>query len=149
MKTSREFRMKARISDSKIVFQSESDAKNIISNFEGEDVLITLNKFRSKRSLAQNSYYWGVIIPTVQQYIFDNMGENYSKEDIHSFHLSRIAGVKVETKEFLGELIMSVDGKRTSDMDVEQFTEFVNKLQLFWSEKGCFIPESTDKDLLK
>lgn len=56
-----------------------------IKSFEGKEVLITLEKATKQRSNSQNKYYWGVLIPILQNCIKESWGEIWSKEKTHDF----------------------------------------------------------------
>ena len=56
-----------------------------INSFEGKDLLITFEKLIKKRSNNQNAYYWGVLIPILQNCFREHWGEIWSKEKAHDF----------------------------------------------------------------
>jgi len=56
-----------------------------INSFEGKDLLITFEKVSKKRSNNQNAYYWGVLIPILQNCFREHWGEIWSKEKAHGF----------------------------------------------------------------
>ena len=56
-----------------------------INSFEGKDLLITFEKLIKKRSNNQNAYYWGVLIPILQNCFSEHCGEIWSKEKAHYF----------------------------------------------------------------
>ena len=56
-----------------------------INSFEGKDVMITFEKVSKKRSNNQNAYYWGVLIPILQNSFRENWGEIWNKEKAHDF----------------------------------------------------------------
>lgn len=53
-----------------------------IKFFEGKDVVITVSKKKKKRSLNQNNFHWGVIIPILKEAFYE-AGSLYTKEQIH------------------------------------------------------------------
>jgi hypothetical protein len=56
-----------------------------IKSFEGNDITITVEKKKRKRSNNQSRYYWGIIIPLVRVGLKDTQGISYSKEEVHEF----------------------------------------------------------------
>lgn len=56
-----------------------------IKSFEGKDLTITFEKVGKQRSNSQNAYYWGVLIPILQNCIKESWGEIWSKEKTHDF----------------------------------------------------------------
>jgi hypothetical protein len=57
----------------------------VLQSFEGKTLQLTIERFRNKRSNAQNKYYWGLIIPIWRELIKNEWGEVWSKEDTHEF----------------------------------------------------------------
>lgn len=58
---------------------------DLIKSFEGKEFILTFDKLRRKRSLHQNNYYWGVVVPIWQKLIRDEWGEIWDKEKTHDF----------------------------------------------------------------
>lgn len=56
-----------------------------INSFEGKDLLITFEKVYKKRSNNQNAYYFGVLIPILQNCFREHWGEIWTKENAHDF----------------------------------------------------------------
>lgn len=57
--------------------------KKAVQNFEGKEIEITIKRKYKQRSLPQNAFYWGVIIPMFQELINEHWGEIKSSEEIH------------------------------------------------------------------
>ena len=62
---------------------------NAIKHFEGKEVVLVIKLRRKFRSLKQNSYYFGVIIPLAVKAISDEWGEVWSKSKTHEFFKNR------------------------------------------------------------
>ena len=63
--------------------------KEVISSFNGKDILIKVSLLEEKRSNNQNRYYWGVIIPLVRKGLEDLQGCLFSSDEVHSFLKSK------------------------------------------------------------
>lgn len=78
--------MKA-IVNSKVVNGKCATNKGSISKafaeFEGKEIVITVEVKKSVRSTEQNNYLWGCIYPLLKKGFFDTQGEVYSVEQIH------------------------------------------------------------------
>ncbi len=74
----------------------------IYLDFEEKYFNVEIKHSDSKRSLAQNALYWGVLIPQVKEFMEETSGENYSPDEIHDF-LKYNFGTKVfhESKYYL------------------------------------------------
>jgi len=115
----------------------------MVSSFEGKDVEVSIKAHKRKRSNRQNRWYWGVAIPTVQSGILEQTGILEEKETIHALILSAVGGLTMETKHIMGMNVIRVNQKRTSDMSVEEFSNFFERVIGHFAEKGIVIPEPT------
>src|SRR3990172_2997170 len=64
------------------------NAKTVISafkSFEGKNLVLIFKPLRKTRSISQNAYYWGVVIPIWQNILQSEWCEFYSKEETHEF----------------------------------------------------------------
>ena len=87
---------KAKCSNGEIDFYSHDYVQQKLQQVNGQDVYVTIKKYRAKRSIKQNNWYYGVAIPKIQAFLADTQGEKYSKEDINQYHLNTV--VKPVTK---------------------------------------------------
>ena len=67
--------------------QISADQKPIllerIAKHAGKNVTLVIDITGKKRSAEQNRYYYGVVIPMVQDAIQNEWQEQYTKEEIH------------------------------------------------------------------
>ncbi|TWP23108.1 hypothetical protein ETU10_08410 [Apibacter muscae] len=84
----------------------------IFQAYEGKNLKLTFESEGKKRSNPQNAYYWGVIVPLIQEGIFNEWGEYMSKEQVHEM-LKYNCNYKEIVNENTGEIIRSV--RSTSD----------------------------------
>ena len=98
--------------------------------FTGKHVEITIQKRRKKRSLPQNSYYWGIVVPIVQQGFID-LGNECSKEDVHEFLKAKF-NYKEIVNEKTGEIISFPQS--TASITTSQFMDYIAEIQRFGSE---------------
>lgn len=84
----------------------------------------------SQRTLPQNRYYWGLVIPMIQQGLKD-MGTEVNKEEVHEFLKSRFNYQEVINKG-TGEYVTIP--KSTAGLNKEQFSQYIEKIQQFASE---------------
>ena len=100
------------------------NAKTVISafkSFEGKNLILILKPLRKTRSISQNAYYWGVVIPIWQNILQSEWGEFYSKEETHEFlkyNCNYVEKVNMGT----GEIIrLSKSTTQNSTTDQEEF----------------------------
>ena len=73
-----------KVTDKIHVYRRKQMQELVVRNFAGMDIQITVERKRKKRSLMQNAYYWGVVVPIVQQGLID-AGYKVGKEQTHDF----------------------------------------------------------------
>lgn len=84
----------------------------------------------NKRSNPQNRYYWGLVVPLIQQGIKD-LGTEITKEECHEFLKARFNSqelVNTETAECVNI------PRSTTALNKEQFSEYIEKIQIFAAE---------------
>jgi len=100
------------------------NAKTVIDAFkafEGKNITLILMPLKKQRSISQNAYYWGVVIPIWQNILKTEWGEFYSKEETHEFlkyNCNFVERVNTDT----GEIIrISKSTTQNSTTDQEEF----------------------------
>lgn len=104
---------------------------------------IHITNFRRQRTLAQNRYCWGVMIPVVQAWQKVNTGECDDKDTIYVYFRKKIIGDKVVVKEVMGEEVIIMEGKKFSQCTTKEFAERVDKIIAYFAPSGCVIPPPT------
>lgn len=105
------------------VFDSE------LNTLSGE-VKITIETDINKRSSPQNRYYWGVIVPLVKSALND-LGNDINTDDTHEFLKSKFNPKNVIFQD-TGETFEY--GASTTEMDIEDFMIYIDKIQRFCAE---------------
>lgn len=105
---------------------------NAIKSFEGKNIVITIDVEKSKRSLNQNAYYWGVVIPIVKSGLFDMTNQIFNNDEVHYQILLEKFGVTREiVNQETGETISIKIG--SSDMNKTEFSDYIMRIQEFGS----------------
>lgn len=122
--------------------------RRLVSRLVGEKLEVTFKKLRYQRSAAQNRYLWGIVYVTIAAWYRETQGERISKDTIHAHTLQHILGYEVKVETMLGKEVLVVQGKSTSQLNTLEFNDLVEKLQKYWGEKGCYIPDPNENNLL-
>jgi hypothetical protein len=115
-----------------------------VKNFEGKDCMFTIEKVKKTRSNDQNSYYWGVCMPIVQNGLKDATGEFRTSENIHYNILLKMFApereiINTDTGECIREKISS------SEMSTSQFMDYIAEIQKWAAEfLGIQIPDPNE-----
>ncbi len=99
---------------------------NHIISMDGESVEVTITKPIKRRSKHQNSYYWGVVLKIIGEYL------GLEAEDVHDAF----------------KTLFSI--KTTSKMTTDEFERHIERVVRFsCSELGCYIPEIDECEEVK
>jgi hypothetical protein len=121
---------------------------NAIKSFNDKDVVITFTKPKKNRSNNQNRYYWGLVLPLIQNGLLDATGELRSYDNIHyKILLPLFAPTNEIINKDTGECI--VERLTSSDLTTTQFCEYILEIQKWAAEfLGIDIPSPNEENLL-
>ncbi|KKN85553.1 hypothetical protein LCGC14_0278760 [marine sediment metagenome] len=122
-----------------LVISNSFRAKRLWKHLQGTQLEITFKKFYRKRSLAQNRYIWGVCVPDVIRFLVDTTGVEHSKEAVYSFLRTRVIGNEMWVETIDDQDIIFLSGKRFSQMNTKEFSDAVEKIVLYYAERGLKI----------
>ena len=115
--------------------------KSILEKYVGKEITISIGTVVKKRSLQQNNWYFGVAIPTIIAQLKEYDGVEYDKDVIHEFVLNEIIRRDAKVHRILGRPVITYDNKTTSQMNVSEFSQFKNELQMYFAERDIQIPD--------
>jgi hypothetical protein len=102
-----------------------------IKSFNGSDVVITIDKVKKKRSNNQNAFYWGVLIPLMQQGAKHTWGESWSVDKAHK-HLSKLfvfhESVNIKTG------LITQTPKSTTELTTTDWEVYVTEIRIYLLE---------------
>ena len=117
---------------------------NVMKMYDDSDVLLGFHKFYNKRSLKQNAYYWGFMMPHMVNFYKECYGEPISRDEIHAYNTKQILGEDFMVKEVFSVPIITKTSRKPSKLNTKDFGNFITEVQALWAEKGLYIPDSTD-----
>lgn len=100
--------------------------RNFLKSVTTPYVNITITPRKKTRSLSQNAYYFGVVIPAVQA-VFNEAGNNLDSEDVHAFLKSEIGKMTIYVRMPNGEFRPIVGSTKT--MTTTEFEEYLEKIR--------------------
>lgn len=119
-----------------------------VDSFEGKRVEVTIQKAKKKRTTPQNAYYWGVVIPILQQGLAD-VGYLYNKDATHELIKRHVA--ETEPGAIVEEIVIEKTGevlsriRSTSELSTSEFMDYLEIIKQFASESlGVYIPEPNE-----
>ena len=100
---------------------------NILKQYEGKRVQITITKAKKERSNQQNRHYWGVVIPILMSALKD-LGNIYTAEQMHDILKYKFLKSDKHIKD--GEFITEI--KSTTELSTTEFMDYIADIQQ-WS----------------
>jgi len=131
-----------------IVIKNHDWVKNLLLKKEGKEIQVQIKDADTRRSAAQNRWYWGVAIKTIQEELIRLEGLDYSKEDIHHYILNNVLKTKFRTKTVMGVLVTYSETRSTSAMSTKEFNNFKFELQVHFDRKGIIIPDPKENNFI-
>lgn len=114
----------------------ESIAK-VLQSLNGKFAKITIEEKKKTRSLSQNSYYWGYVIPPIVN-MFNEHGNNVDAEQVHEFLKDEVGKLSQMVTLPDGEL-KKVSGS-SALLKTMEFEEYLLKVRMWAQEWSVFIP---------
>jgi hypothetical protein len=99
-----------------------------LNSFEGQDITITLQKSKKRRSNPQNSFYHGVCVVIMQQCLKD-AGYLMTLEQTHEMLKLRFLKESILVNEQTAEYIERI--KSTTELSTIEFMEYILDIQKF------------------
>jgi len=139
----KEISLKGRISpDGRgVTFTFPDIAQQLLYGRYDEEVDMTFIFGKIKRSLQQNRYLWGVAYEVIVATTLEMEGIVLDKNEIHTHNMQIIQGIKLEWKKVMGQDVLFIEERKSSDMSTEEFSLMVDNLIKWYAEnKGIYIP---------
>jgi hypothetical protein len=99
-----------------------------INSFEGQNVTVTIQKTKKTRSNPQNRFYYGVVVPIMQQCLKD-AGYLMTNEQIHEMLKLRFLKESILVNEETGEYLERI--KSTTELSTIEFMQYILEIQKF------------------
>lgn len=113
----------------------------------GIELLISIQPKRYKRSLAQNKFMHGVVVPYVKNWFREDQGKELTKDEVYTWLRIGLLGEKPKIMEVAGEQIVTLTSKRFSQMTTAEFATATDTILKEMAIRGCIIPEPKKRGL--
>lgn len=134
--------------DMSLAITGASSLKRILWNLVGQKLIIKITIFRSKRSDKQNRYFWGVVVVTVRAWLLETEGRKYTKDEVYVWLNQEVLGNKPTITTILGTDVITMSGKRFSQMNTKEFEEAAESIRQTMAQRGCNIPEPHQENFI-
>lgn len=108
-----------------------------LARHNSKDIAITIERKRKKRSISQNSYYWGIVIPACKA-ILEEYGNEVDDEETHSFlkeHVGKLTGSVVDS---VGRRVAIT--KSSAALSTAEFENYLLRVTAWAAQEGVVIP---------
>lgn len=105
-----------------------------MKRFEGKRIQFSVKGYKASRSLAQNAYYWGSIIPYVQEGLME-LGFDKTildQETVHDMLKGKFLKEDLATDKWEGEFITHVGS--TTDLNKLEFADYIEDIRRWAAE---------------
>jgi hypothetical protein len=109
----------------------------MLRTLEGKHALITVRELARRRSLKQNRFYWGVVIPAVAE-MFNDAGTAVDSEEVHEFLKTHVGKLSAEIVTPDGE-VCPITGS-TAKLGTREFEEYMEKIRAWAAQFHVSIP---------
>lgn len=121
---------RGKVENGKLILDRKDLFDHTLREFNNQQVLITVSKQFNKRSLQQNSYYWGVVLPTI------SLDTGHTVNELHEIFKRMFLPpniVNFKDKEF------KITGS-TTKLSVGEFVEYIQRITAEAGQLGIHIP---------
>ncbi|UEM08093.1 recombination protein NinB (plasmid) [Skermanella rosea] len=115
--------------------------QDFIRSHEGEKVRVTVDVVKHARSLSQNAYYHGVVVPHIQR-MFEDAGTTLSHDQVHEFLKMHV--MKLHKVVLSPDGTPSVIGGSTTSLSKSEFSDKMAQIQQWASEFGYYVPDPNE-----
>lgn len=105
-----------------------------MKQFEGKRIQFTVKGYKAQRSNKQNAYYWGCIIPYVQDGLLELGFEKriLDQETVHEMLKGKFLKEDLATDQWNGEFITHVGS--TTDLNKLEFSDYIENIRTWAAE---------------
>lgn len=127
----------AQVQGGKLPDETARQIGRAVRLLDGKRVRVTVAEVSKKRSLNQNSYYWGVVIAMVREFV-NELGNDMDEDEVHEF-LKRHVG-KLATMIKLPDGSVTKALRSTRKLTPGEFEEYLEKIRAWAAEFGLIVP---------
>lgn len=117
---------RGKVEKGRISLDHPESFKALLARLEGKDIALRLARHQRARSLSQNSYYWGVVVPLLAESC------GYDNEEMHE-------ALKWRFLERHDGPMPTV--RSTATLNTAEFSEYVDHCRRLAAEMGVVIPD--------
>ena len=131
-----------------LVIDHGKAVSRVLQKWAGKPLEIIITRLWNRRSLNQNRYLYGVIIPCIRNHIRNTEGRTVSQDAAKAHIYKNILQQEIQFEELDGMEYMTFKGKRFSKMSTVEFNLAKEAVQEYYLKQGLVIPDPVKRNLL-
>lgn len=111
--------------------------RTLLATLNGKRVRISIAEIKRQRSLNQNNFWWGVVVPILQE-IFEEHGNECDPESVHHYaveHIWNWTKVIVDPAGVRRKIVLS-----STALDTAQWEDNITKTRAWCAQFGRQVP---------
>lgn len=128
----------------KINFNDEEKLRMHLASFlEEAKIEVIIRKARSKRTIKQNNYYFGVVLQIIAEESGNWDEKKYTTNDLHDYYKAKFLQKRIE---IFGKTYTVI--RSTTDLNTKEFTEYIRQIKMNAATTlDCWIPDADSVEL--
>lgn len=123
----------AKVEDGNLKIENKALFNACVRKFEGKRLRVILKKYKTIRSLAQNRYYWKIVVSL--------MAKEWKCEEEQAHE-----ALKSEFNPDVNAECPFKVGKTTTNLSTTEFNIYLERIAIYASEQGILIPTPEDAE---
>lgn len=136
------------INDSGVTLDHQNAIIRGLPILKDKPLLFEVSILTNNRSLQQNRYLHGIIVPIICSWHKETQGFGITSDQAKAFIYTNILEHKIVITEILGTEVITFEGKHFSKMTTTEFADSVKKVQSYFDELDVYIPDPKPKNTL-
>lgn len=126
------------VKDGRISKSAEEAIQTALEQANGKTIEITIKGVRSTRSLKQNAFFHGFILPPVWDHLFVRKGNVFSLDDVKEFLKKDIGNLYKNIITPDGQIVQIP--RSTTELTPKEFEDWLEAIRQWAAEYGLILP---------
>lgn len=127
----------AEVKDGKVPAGVSQAIRDILAGMSGKSIVIRLSEYRKRRSLKQNRFYFGIVVPLILD-MFTEAGNNTDEDEVHEYlkeHVGKLVTVMEDPSGVRHKVVRSSRSLTTAEWE-----DYITKIRAWAAEFGIAVP---------
>ena len=139
------FELKCKVEGGRINDDSRKKIAAAIADYNSKVISVEIKQAKKRRSIPQNRYYWGVIIPSIHALMVETWGNDMHKMEVHEYLKRYVGKVTKPIKLAGGGYDIVTNSSR--ELTTQEFEVYNEKCRAWGAQHGVAIPLPKEYEL--